>query len=124
MNTVVFPAAINKCEMLADGTMKLGMYVTGELPQDEMATLMGLVRKEGYCAFSENQKEVTEAERPNENAPNAKVKSPSQKLRARMFVYKQGTTGTVEFEKWYEQELDRIGLEYLSKLEAPELTEY
>lgn len=111
-------ALIEKVESCVDGGWKLRVY-TQELTEEQAGTLLKLNRKLGWFVFKETPLEATDVLKIPEITPEFKEdKSPSQRLRARMFVYYKKKKGTEEgFNQWYDSTLNKIGQTYLDKLE-------
>lgn len=99
-----------------DGSVKL-VFETRELAGAEVAILADYRMKEGWLLFSAN--ELKEADIPDEKAdPLLATKTPSRRLRDRLFIYYTETKKGEKhkFNQWYESELDRIGQVYLEKV--------
>lgn len=111
------PSIIQSIRTLVDGGCKLDI-VTRELSPDEMTMLFGLKNKEGWLLFKDNPIVESEvANIPDEPMDEFDKKSPSQRLRDRMFVfYKKTHKDTKEFKTWYANTLDAIGNQYLDKM--------
>lgn len=112
---VSFPAIVQSIATLKDGSIKVTME-TPELSGDEMAKLFELRKAQGWCLFAENQLEDKDI--PQEQAETGE-KSPSQRLRGRLFVYYMEKYADKRgFQRWYEGVLDQIGESYLERLEG------
>lgn len=110
---VLLPVILTKVATKADRTLSLS-FNTRELGKDA-SILFELILQEGYLLFSPND-DITADDIPDVT-PDAGVnsKSPSQRLRDRMYVYfknvKKGEDKN--FQIWYGSELERIGEVYL-----------
>lgn len=106
---------IKKVESMGDNGWRLKVD-TQELSPDQVSQVAGLKDKYGYFLFKENS--ITEQEIPEEPAEFKKDKSPSKRLKDRMFVYyKNKNDETVGFNEWYSTSLEEIGQKYLDKIE-------
>lgn len=99
-----------------DGSLTL-RFVTQEVSKDDMVVAMEYYQSMGHLLFSENEIEVSDIPKGNAYLDNGK--SPSKRLRDRMFVfYKEKQIGDLEnFEKWYERQLEQVGQQYLERLD-------
>jgi uncharacterized protein with ParB-like and HNH nuclease domain len=107
---------IQGIQTLVDGGIKIAV-VTRELSPQEQTKVFELARKEGWMVFSES--DIQEEDVPAENVDAFdKEKTPSQRLRSRMFVYyKETHKDDKGFNQWYADALDEIGQKYLDRLE-------
>jgi len=75
----------------------------------------------GYFCFLVGEKEIDEKEiidLPPLPKDETEVKSPSQRLRSRMFVFYMNTHIDKErFNTWYADTLEKLGQQYLNKIE-------
>lgn len=84
---IILPAQINPPRLRKDGSASMS-FDTRELTAEEIFTIMTLRHSEGWVAFAPNENELETPEEPAE----VDQKSPSDRLRAVMFVwYKQET---------------------------------
>lgn len=83
-----------------DRTLKITLS-TQELQPEQASLLLNLHQKQGWFLFSEN--ELTEKDLPPDSAPEFKSdKSPSQRLRACLYIYwKQNTSKQKPFDTFY-----------------------
>jgi hypothetical protein len=100
------PAILTRISMLKDGGLSLG-FSTNELTVDEKTKLFSFYQQFGYVLFKESS--FQESEIP-EDDPTDSPKSPSQRLRAVLFVKFKQTAGHTDmlFEDYYVRELERI----------------
>jgi len=93
------PAILTRVGTLSDGGLSLNFH-TQELSNEEKALLMEYNQKYGWLLFKENIFE--EVEIPKDNAPSDEQKSPSQRLRAVVFLLsKQKGILPEKFEEYY-----------------------
>lgn len=99
-----------------DGSLTL-RFVTQEVSKDDKVIAMDYYQSMGHLLFSENEIDVSEV--PEGNAYIDGGKSPSQRLRDRLYVYyRQKNIGTPEdFDKWRTSQYERIGQQYLDRLQ-------
>lgn len=102
---MVIPATINKIETLSDRSLRIKV-TTQELAPDVMAELMNLYGKYGYFAFSETET----IKIPDEPIPEFKEdKSPSQRLRATMYIlWNENTDKSKPFNQFYNEKIEAI----------------
>lgn len=105
------PSIIEKAQTLLDNSVKLSI-VTQELNPSEMAELFRLKGKPGWVMFKENP--VDETDVPKEPAPEFKTdKTPSQRLRAALWVYWDANTNKKKdfatfYQEWIELKIKEI----------------
>lgn len=113
------PAVIAKISTMVDGGISLTVH-TQELNPEDQSEVFNLHKKLGYFIFAEKSSDITGKE--VENLPEIKdegQKTPSQRLRSRLFVYYTQKLGRekADFNKWYEEQLSKIGQRYLEKID-------
>lgn len=102
------PSLIQKIQTLVDGGVKLSV-ITQELSAEEMAKLFELKGKAGWFLFKENPiKEEEVVDLPEIKPEFVGEKTPSQRLRAVIFVHWENTRPTKTFEEFYRKEMERI----------------
>ena len=97
---------IEQIKSLADGTWQLKIS-TQELTPEQVAEVASLKQKQGWFLFKENEIEASDI--PNEEAPEFKTdKSPSQRLRAVLYIYWSENTGkTKSFDLFYKEWMNK-----------------
>jgi len=110
------PATVSKITTMADKSLRLQVD-TQELSKEDKAEVFGLHECLGWFMFSE----VEIVENDFKDLPEIKVdgdnKTPSQRLRDRLFRYYESThIHTDDFDGWYIKEMGRIGQHYLDKM--------
>jgi hypothetical protein len=98
MNKLVLPAIINPPTIRKDGSIKLS-FDSRELSAEEYMIVMGFRNTEGWLAFQPNEEGVPEI--PETNA-EIDEKSPSERLRAVLFVWYKQETESGKFVGLYE----------------------
>lgn len=101
---------------LKDGGVSLRFH-TNEISKADKVMLMDYYQSFGWLMFAAN--EFQESDVPKAGAKPDIGQSPSQRLRNRMYVYfknNQAKSGSNDFQRWYDQELERIGARYLEML--------
>ena len=111
------PSTITKITTMSDKTLRLQVD-TQELMTEDEAIVMALRDKLGIFAFVESEMSKDDLKDLPEVKLEAKEKSPSERLRARMYVYftEHLRKDNQYFNNWYSSELNRIGERYLEKL--------
>lgn len=109
------PAKITKVQTLADGSLGISVTTLYEVTPEDAATLLTLKQNPGWMAFKEQ--EVSDKELPDEPVQDKADKTPSQRLRAVLFVvWKETTNQTTPFNRFYEDTLETIIAKYKEKL--------
>jgi hypothetical protein len=117
---LLLPAILppNGIRSMVDGGFKL-TFETNELSEDQALNLIRLKNSAGVLGFSP-QLNVNDLDMDEKEIAKLidNEKSPSQRLRGRMYAFYKETTGkdTSGFLAWYSKELDKIGEKYLEKL--------
>ena len=110
------PATISKVTTMADNTLRLNVD-TQETSSEDKAAIMELYNQLGVFLFHPTDiKEEDLVSLPDIKTDKGQ-KTPSQRLRNRMFVYyKDRYKKDDGFESWYISEIERIGNSYLDKI--------
>lgn len=111
------PASIEKVETMADRCLKLRIDTSIELPPEEEAKIMALRNKNGWLLFKPSEIKIEDIDVP-EVVPEFKSdKTPSQRLRAVIFVnWEQSTNKLKGFESYYREQMEFIINKYKEKL--------
>ena len=104
-NVFQVPAALEGVSMLKDGGVSLRFH-TQELSKDDKVLLMEFVNSFGYLMFALN--EFDDADIPKDNVKNQDGKSPSQRLRAVIYVEWRETNAGGDFEVYYRRYMERL----------------
>lgn len=98
-----------------DGSLTL-RFVTQEVSKADIVTAMEFYQSFGHLVFKRNS--ISDSDIPKGNAVRD-GKSPSQRLRSRLYVYHQEKKigAPEEFEIWYERQLEKVGQQYLDRLD-------
>ncbi len=109
------PSTITKITTMADKSLRLQVD-TQELSQADKAMVFGLHDVLGVFVFSEA--DITEADLIDlpEVIVEKNEKTPSQRLRDRLYVVYKQTINKSDFDGWYKREMNKIGEHYLNKL--------
>ena len=107
------PATLEGVSPLKDGGMSLRFH-TQEMTAQEKLQLLNFYQSFGYVLFKENS--FTDADIPKEDASD-KDKTPSQRLRAVIYImWKQrGMNG--DFEQFYNKKMEYIINQFKERLE-------
>lgn len=109
------PSTIQSLRTLADNTIRMTVDFQ-EMKPEEMGKVFSLKGKLGWFLFKENEIQISEV--PSGVAVMDDSKSPSQRLRDRMFAaYANKHEDKSGFNAWYAKQLDHIGQQYLDKIE-------
>lgn len=96
-------------------TVKLG---TQEMSDTDAAQLLGYMGKQIWCALAETPVKPDDLQVPEIMTEFKNDKSPSQRLRDRMYVFFTKKYQSEEgFHEWYSRALDKIGNAYLKNIE-------
>lgn len=107
---LTIPATIDKIATRVDNTISISVS-TQELEPEGATALFSLKGKLGWLLFAES--DIKEEDIPKEPAPEFKTdKTPSQRLRAILWVYweAQGKKGSFEnfYRAWVEKKINEI----------------
>ncbi len=112
---IQFSAQIDSAKANNDRTLSLKVD-TQELSSEDTSKIFEFFQKQVWIAISE-----TSITREQLNIPEVvedmEKKSPSQRLRDRMFVYWKDRKASDNFDSWYKAQLEKIGENYLSKVQ-------
>jgi len=111
-----FSAQINKAEANEDRTLKLKID-TQELSPEDTAVIFSFFQKQIWIDMAETSITQEQLNIP-EVIDELEEKTPSERLRDRMFVYHKEKKVQVKFNDWYKGQMDKIGQNYLDKLNA------
>jgi len=115
------PATLTKYQGMRNRSLRLVFDTQESLTDEQIAKTTLLLEKFLWlCCFHEETKESEMLELVKD-LPQLEVdkdqKTPSQRLRDRMYVYyKQTHSDTSNFNSWYIDALDKIGQNYLDKV--------
>jgi len=113
MNQIQFSAEIEDVKARKDRTLSIKIS-TQELSSEDMGMIFDMFGKQVWCGMSETA--IQKLDVPDELPEFAGEKSPSKRLKDRMFVYYTKTYSDNGFNRWYENALEEIGNKYLEKL--------
>lgn len=113
------PATIEKITTMKDKSLRLQVE-TQELNPSDKGIVMSMHEQQGVFIFVPQEVEISESDL--DDLPNFTMdkdeKSPGQILRGRMFVYYKEKNKTKDgFFQWYATALEKIGQEYLDRLQ-------
>lgn len=115
------PAMISKISTMSNRMLRCQIDSQENLSDEQMQKIMSKVDKPGWFCFLEDTKIAEEdvVDLPSLPKDEADKKSPSQRLRARLFVYyKQTHKDESKWNTWYADTLDKIGQKYLDNLDS------
>lgn len=99
------PAVIHKVSTLVDGSVRITAD-TREMGAEQMANLFGLRNQEGWLLFAPSQ--FSKVPELPDVTPDTTRKSPSQRLRACLFILWQQGGKKENFEMFYLTEIEKI----------------
>jgi len=111
---IQFSAQIESAKANNDRTLSLKVD-TQELSAEETAKVFSFFQKQIWIAFAETAISKEQLNIP-EVMDEMDKKSPSQRLRDRMFVVFKEKKVTGTFDDWYKTQLEKIGDNYLAKI--------
>lgn len=122
MEGILFKANVKKVSTLVDGSLTVSLD-TPEMSNEEAAKLLSLRKIQGLVYISPKQK-IDGAIMDTIDGTDIEIsggKSPSKRLRDRLFVYWKKYPGIYQdFEMFYQHELDAFGQTFLDKLKEDE----
>lgn len=107
------PAQLMSVRSMVDGGLGLSLH-TNELTPDEKAEIMGYHMQAGWLLFSPN--EITDSDIPKGMAEKD-AKTPSQRLRAVIFILWKQSGDVDDFERFYEITMETFINSVKSKLD-------
>jgi len=110
-------SAIEKIETRVDGTYKI-VLGTQEINDEQAVSLIRMKKGIGWFLFKETPFEDADLVDIPETTEFKRDKTPSQRLRDRMWVFYKEKYGEDGFDDWYKKTIDKIGKAYLEKLDA------
>lgn len=105
MTTIQLPATLDAANRKKDRSVSLRLTSMQELSNQEFAVIDTLHGASGWMLFS--PEELQEKDIPKDSPPSSK-KTPSQRLRAALFVLWEQTSRSQDFESFYKQRMERI----------------
>jgi hypothetical protein len=113
MKTIQTPFIITGIRAKVDGSLGISA-TTPELTKEEKVEFMELQNLNLEALF----KPIDEKTDIKEIKGELDDKTPSQRLRARMFVYyKSKNEDTSDFNNWYSKQIDKVGRQYLDNID-------
>ena len=113
------PATLHKVNSMSKRSWRLTFDTQEEIPNELITQFANNLEAFGWLAFLVGQNEIqAEDIKDLPELPNTDdTKSPAQRLRDRMFVfYKERFQKTEDFNNWYISQINKIGEQYLDKL--------
>lgn len=120
MKLLQVPATITKITTMSNRVLRITCDTQENLKDEQMQKIMSKVEKFGHFCFLEDTriKEEDVVDLPPLPKDEGDKKTPSQRLHSRMFVYYVNTHKDKDgFNAWYIDTLDKLGQQYLNKLE-------
>jgi conjugal transfer/entry exclusion protein len=113
------PSEITKIQTMSHNFLRLQVDTQEGVSPEAISKLMNLFEKLGYFTFSVQEIKAEDLLDLPEIKVEKDEKTPSQRLRSRLFVYwkeKNPKANEDNFRNWYEKVLDNLGQSYLDKL--------
>lgn len=98
------PAILTRIAYMKDGGLSLG-FATNELSDEDKIVASKFHQRFGYVLFKEN--EFTDGDIPDADASD-ESKSPSQRLRAVLFIYWKQKSAGGDFDSFYRKEMEKF----------------
>lgn len=115
--TITFPADVLSIKTRVDGSLAITLN-TQELNPEDVGVIYGFRTEHVSCALKSGVFEDNEiADIPEPAKEFDADKTPSQRLRAVLFVYHQQNKAQVDFDTFYRAEIEKIINHYKGKLE-------
>lgn len=120
MEILQVPAMINKVQTMSNRSLRIEVDTQENLTDEEVGKITAYHEKLGWFNFSPETTPI----KPEDLIKLPKIekdedeKSPSQRLRSRMYVYyiKIKNKGEKGFNEWYSKTLDNFGNKFLEKI--------
>lgn len=114
---IQLPAILGSVSTLKDGGVAI-RFQTQELTADEKSLVFNYQNQFGWLLFKETEHKEDDIKNLELIRRDTRGKSPSQRLRAVLFVlYQQRGDTSISFEIWYEQQLEKFINRIKSELE-------
>lgn len=113
MKAITCPVILSRVSTRSDGSLALS-FSTPELTPDEKVAFMELQNTELKVLIQPMDNEPAELK---EVKGQFETKTPSQRLRAVLYIHWKQASGEGEFEDHYRRQMDQIINQYKSKLE-------
>lgn len=110
------PATVTKISTFADHSLRLQVDTDRELSPEENALVFSLYNKSGWFIFKESEITVDDLELPEYKKEFKEDKTPSQRLRAVIFLLWKQSKNEMSSDDFYKRELDKIIEHYKGKL--------
>jgi len=114
------PVTLEKFQSMSKGAIRLVFDTQEAVSQEAKAKIIESHEQFGWLTFLVGQNQIKPEDvinLPEEKKEFKDEKTPSQILRNRMFVYYKEKKNTTEgFDEWRKKELERLGQQYLSKM--------
>lgn len=118
---LTIPATISKVTALQNRALKCVIETQEGIDDEVMAKILNSYDRLGYFCFLPGEKMIEAeqvAELPEIKRDETEAKTPSQRLRSRLFVYFKETHADIGgFNDWYAKTLESIGQQFLDKLD-------
>lgn len=111
---VQFSAQIDSAKANNDRTLTIKLD-TQELSTEDTANIFSFFQKQVWIAIAETVLTKQDLNIP-ETIDEMDKKSPSQRLRDRMYVYWNENKIPAPFDNWYKAQLEKLGQNYLDKV--------
>lgn len=118
MNGFKVPAVITRCSSMVDGGLSIGIH-TNELKPEEKVEIMNFHNKSGWMLFSSNP--IEDSDIPKQRAEIGD-KTPSQRLRAVLFILWDLSDKSQDFDSFYKDKMEMFIEKVKSRL-SENLTE-
>ena len=116
MQPIQFEVTVDSIASRVDGTLKLTIS-TQEMNDDTAGKVMTLRSKFLWAAFAPAPMDTKDLKIPDVVTEFKNDKTPSQRLRAVLFVLHKQRGETVDFDSWYKAQMNKIIESYKSMLE-------
>jgi len=112
------PATISKIQTMSNRSLRIITDTQENLTDQQMMQITSMYEKLGWFNFAPEQRKIQADDLLNlPELPNDDPKTPSQRLRGRLYTYYSKThVDTKGFENFYRSELEKFGNRYLEKL--------
>lgn len=115
------PSILSNYKSMANGVLRMTFDTQENIQPEIKAKILSGHEKFGYLSFLVGEKKLSVEDvkdLPELPKDEPEQKSPSQRLRSRMFVYYMDShTDKSKFNQWYIEQIEKLGQQYLNKID-------
>ena len=115
MKVLLVKATLKKMARIADGSVNLNFNTMEEVSKADFTLMDAYWQQNGWLAFKLNEMDIDDL--PDENAIVEGAKTPSQELRAALYVWHRSQGGTKDdFPEFYRRKMESFRQKILNRI--------